>query len=973
MNNLSDKPDSQKHHSDFYNLAPVGYCTLSKNKMILEANRTTHSWLGPAHNIINQPIIGFIHKADQKIFNNLVKQLDETGKTQTCEIRLCNEDQLLWAQLEATLSQDKDSIPVYLLVLSNINERKQAERTLQMKDQYYREIIEITQDGYWLLDTQGKVLDVNEAYCELTGFSKEELLQFRISNLDALEEPEEIAERIRRIIEKGPELFETRHRRKDGSVFDVEISTTYLDMNGGRFICFCRDISNRKLIEETLRKNEERYRLLFERSPLGYQSLDANGNFIEANQAWLNILGYQREDVIGNWFGNFLDPQMVGTFRERFPYFKEVGEITTQFQMVHKNGHNITVAFDGKIGLNELGEFKQTHCIIRDITKDEELINKLRQSEERYYAMFEKNQAIKLLIDPSDGAIMDANTAAVEFYGYTLDQLKAMKISDINTLPSEEVQKEMAFAASEQRPYFNFRHRLANGEFRDVEVYSSPIEISGRTLLNSIIHDITQRKKAELALQESERRFKEIIANSKVGYFFVDKDGLFQQVNQAWLQMHGYTVESEVIGQHFSITQADEDMEGAQKIVKKLLSGEIVSAGEFTRRYKDGSTGYHHFTANPVKIDGKVVGLEGFLFDTTKQKRIENELQLAYLKLEALWSISGLEETNLRTISDNILIPITRMTNSKYGFYGFLDSEETTLTIHSWNGEAMQDCSLVDKPQHFLIDECGAWTEAIRRREPFIMNRYADPHPSKKGLPDGHVPLTKILVVPHFSQGKITAVAAVANSLDDYTSEDVNQITTFLNSIHALVNQKRTEEALRMSEERYHLIDEASQDLIYSYDLQGCYMHANSSLCKLLGKEPDQIIGKTHEELGFPQEQCDEWVRLHQQVYDTNSTVITETVTPIQDGPPQYFEVVLNPIHDAAGTIAGIAGTTRDINARKAAEKKIKDQLTELRRWHDVTLGREDRILDLKREINQLLANANLPPRYASVEEDNNV
>jgi PAS domain S-box-containing protein len=108
---------------------------------------------------------------------------------------------------------------------------------------------------------------------------------------------------------------------------------------------------------------------LFNNAPLGYQSLDFGGNFIEVNQQWLDTLGYEREEVIGKWFGDFLTPAYQDGFRKRFPIFKAQGHIHSEFEMVHKNGSVLFIAFDGKIGYDLNGNFKQTHCILQDITK----------------------------------------------------------------------------------------------------------------------------------------------------------------------------------------------------------------------------------------------------------------------------------------------------------------------------------------------------------------------------------------------------------------------------------------------------------------------------------------------------------------------------------------------------------------------------------------------------------------------------
>ena len=121
----------------------------------------------------------------------------------------------------------------------------------------------------------------------------------------------------------------------------------------------------------------------------------------------------------------------------------------------------------------------------------------LRRSEERFRKLFNGHTACKLVIDPVTGRILDANPAAAAFYGWTVDELRAMRIQQINTLSGEDVQREMAAAATSERNYFEFRHRLADGSHRDVEVFSNRVEIDGQAVLYSIIHDVSQRHRLE--------------------------------------------------------------------------------------------------------------------------------------------------------------------------------------------------------------------------------------------------------------------------------------------------------------------------------------------------------------------------------------------------------------------------------------------------------------------------------------------
>jgi two-component system, cell cycle sensor histidine kinase and response regulator CckA len=133
----------------------------------------------------------------------------------------------------------------------------------------------------------------------------------------------------------------------------------------------------------------------------------------------------------------------------------------------------------------------------------------LRRSETLFKNLFEQHAAVKLIIDPADGKIIDANIAAAEFYGWTRKQLVQMRIQDINTLSSEKIMQEMEKARTHERIHFEFRHRRADGSIRDVEVFSSKIEAEGKELLHSIVHDITTRKKSEAALLDALKQLRE--------------------------------------------------------------------------------------------------------------------------------------------------------------------------------------------------------------------------------------------------------------------------------------------------------------------------------------------------------------------------------------------------------------------------------------------------------------------------------
>jgi len=164
-------------------------------------------------------------------------------------------------------------------------------------------------------------------------------------------------------------------------------------------------------IQGLLAQREEHYRRLYEQSPLGYQSLDADGRFIDVNTAWLELLGYEREDVIGRWFGDFIIPEQVEAFKKRFPQFKAAGSVSTEFVMLRKDGSLVTISFDGRIEYTEKGDFRQTHCILKDVTEQRRLEEAVEYERNKFNTIFSAAPVGILLLD-AETEVVNANDAA---------------------------------------------------------------------------------------------------------------------------------------------------------------------------------------------------------------------------------------------------------------------------------------------------------------------------------------------------------------------------------------------------------------------------------------------------------------------------------------------------------------------------------------------------------------------------------
>jgi PAS domain S-box-containing protein len=164
--------------------------------------------------------------------------------------------------------------------------------------------------------------------------------------------------------------------------------------------------------------------LFYQDAPLPYQSLNESGHVIEVNQAWLDHLGYSRDEVVGKWFGDFLKSSSLSKFTEKFPQFKSKGEVCNiEFEMKHKNGSVITVEFNGRISYDENGDFKRTHCIFQDISRRKKMADMLQ-----FQADILKNIKDCVIVYDFQGKVIYWNDGAEYVYGYSKEEIMGQNI-----------------------------------------------------------------------------------------------------------------------------------------------------------------------------------------------------------------------------------------------------------------------------------------------------------------------------------------------------------------------------------------------------------------------------------------------------------------------------------------------------------------------------------------------------------------
>ncbi len=534
---------------------------------------------------------------------------------------------------------DNGNVAGVQIVSDDISEKIDAEQRFEEWRRLTEYIIKHDPNAIAVYDKNLRYIFASERY----------LSDYRVSDKDIVgkhhyevfpEMPQRWKDIHRRVLNGAIERSEDDYfERADGTIdYNRWECRPWYDTNGeiGGMITYTEVVTERKLAEEKLRESEQKFRFITENISDVIVTIDENSILTYISPSAERIIG-RGDELIGRDVFEFIHPDDIEHVTRKIRRAFETGSRERgEYRYKHSDKGYIWLETTGQVCT--LDGKRCALVSIRDITERKSAEEELRCSETLYRDLFEKNRAVKIVIDSMEGTIVDANPAACEFYGYDYETLTSLAIWDINTLGETKTREMMNRASAESKVSFEFKHRLASGEIRDVHVHSGPIEINGRILLHSIVIDITDRKEVEEALRYERDKSQQYLDIAGVIFLALDAEGVVTLVNPKGCEILGYS-QDEIVGKNwFDCFLPAKDAQRVKEIQARIVAGECTAL-EYVENAVISHDGSERLIAwhNALlrDCDGRIVGTFSSGEDITERRAAQERIRQSEQKFRS--------------------------------------------------------------------------------------------------------------------------------------------------------------------------------------------------------------------------------------------------------------------------------------------------------------------------------------------------
>ena len=768
----------------------------------------------------------------------------------------------------------KDEI---LAVARDITGRKQMQEALGESEARYRELASSITDIFFAMDQNLRYTYWNKASEILTGVPAQDAIGKSIQEVFPDRPWRGKAEEMyRKVLKKQqPQTFVNDYGI-DGRHYILEMNA--YPARGGVSV-FVKDITERKRAEEALRESEERYVALFDRSLDCVYVHDFEGNFLDANETALKLLGYEKKDIPHLNFASLLGqdqlPKAIATLQE----LRDTGtqKHVNEFRLRCKDGSFVDVEVISAV-IYRNGKPYAIQGVGRDVTERKKVEEALQKSEERYRTLAENaGEAIFVI---QDDVVKFINPKGVKLSGYSGEELASRPFAkfiypdDIHMV----VDRYLKRLRGELVPQtYDFRIIRKDGDIRWGELNAVPISWEDRPAVVCFMTDITERKQAVEALRQSEERYRTILEEMEDGYFEVDLGGHLTFVNSPTCRSLGYSRE-ELMGKSYKDFTAEKDVESVFRVFNEVYRTGMPNKGfPWKVIRKDGIQGFAEASVSLLRNDkGEIIGFRGIGRDITERKRAEQALldEAARRRILMEQSRDGIVILN----QDGHVYDC----NQKFAdMVGYPFESMHQLTVFDWE--------YLYPPERTLemirnVDEKGDHFETEHRRK------------------DGSTYDVEI---------STNAAVFARQKLVFCICRDITE-------------RKQAEEALRQSEERYRTILEEMEDAYSEVDLGGHLIFVNNSVCRDLGYSREELMGKSYKAF-VVEEDIEPVFQVFHEVYRTdvpNKGFPWKTIR--KDGTHGFAETSISLLRNDKGEAIGFRGVGRDITERKQAEQRLR-------------------------------------------------